>query len=358
MIDVRADLRAFVHGRAADASSSDQPPGAAAAPHGGLPAHAPAAGGEPAAIGRVGAHRARRRPDAAAGAAEDRRRGDRSRPARVDRHDWHRPPDGPGRARPEHHLRRDRAGPHQDRDPDRHDAARRGRAAARQRRHRRRERSLRAPHPRTGRTGGDAGHRRVGRRAPAGAGDRGPAAPRLPARLDARRLAEGEAGNPRRRSAGAKARGGAHTARPRGLGARAEGQDRVAGAGRDVRVAAPVLPAPAAQGDPGAARRGRGQRGHRAAREARETGAARAGRNRGHPRDRSAGPHERQRLGRSADDPHLHRLGARGAVVGGDHRPHRPGRRPRRPRRGPLRPRQGQGSHRRGPWRSASSRAT
>ena len=46
--------------------------------------------------------------------------------------------------------------------------------------------------------------RRVGRRAPAGAGHRGPAAPRLSARLDARRLAEGEAGDPRRRSAGAR----------------------------------------------------------------------------------------------------------------------------------------------------------
>ena len=52
-------------------------------------------------------------------------------------------------------------------------------------------------------------------------------------------------------------------AQPRDRAARAQGQDRDRGAAGDDRRAAPVLPAPAAQGDPGRARRRREARGRR-----------------------------------------------------------------------------------------------
>ena len=60
-----------------------------------------------------------------------------------------------------------------------------------------------------------------------------------------------------------QAAGGRRRAQPRDRAARDEGQDRVGRAAGDDRRAAAVLPAPAAQGDPGRARRRREDRGRR-----------------------------------------------------------------------------------------------
>ena len=72
-----------------------------------------------------------------------------------------------------------------------------------------------------------------------------------------------------------QAAGGRRRAQPRDRAARAERQDRVGGAAGDDRRAAPVLPAPAAQGDSGRARRRREARGAGAAQAARRREAAR-----------------------------------------------------------------------------------
>ena len=82
----------------------------------------------------------------------------------------------------------------------------------------------------------------------------------LSARHDARPEGRGETAAARGRSAAQEARAGAHAAGARSLGARAQRQDRVAGAAGDDRRAEAVLPAPADEGDPGRARRGRRQR--------------------------------------------------------------------------------------------------
>ena len=134
----------------------------------------------------------------------------------------------------------------------------------------------------------------------------------------------------------------------RDLAPRAQGQDRVGGAAGDDRRAAAVLPAPAAEGDSGRARRGRKARGAGDPEADRRREAARRGGRGRQPRSRPARAHDAG-VARVPDDPHLHRLGARRAVVGHDRRPARPGRGAPRPRRGSLRSRQGQGADRRVP---------
>ena len=129
-------------------------------------------------------------------------------------------------------------------------------------------------------------------------------------------------------------------------------EDPVPGRVRDRQGPARVLPAPAAEGDPGGARRGRRAAGgaQRAARADRGGGPARGGAEGG--RARALAPGEaaagRRRVRR---DPHLSRVAGRPALVEGDRgQPrHRP--RPQGPRRGPLRPRGGQGPDPRVPGR-------
>ena len=112
-----------------------------------------------------------------------------------------------------------------------------------------------------------------------------------------------------------------------------------------------VLPAPAAEGDPGGARREGGGRNRRTARADRQGEPARArGDGRG-ARGGAAGADDAG-LARVPDDPHLSRLGA-GRPVEHDHRgPARSGRGPARAGRGPLRPRQGEGADCRVPRRA------
>ena len=165
-----------------------------------------------------------------------------------------------------------------------------------------------------------------------------------PARHQGRR----EAADPRSRRLDRQAEGGGRRAQPRGRAARAEGQDRVRRGAGDDRRAAAVLSAPAAQGDSGRARRGRkaGGAGDPQADRRREA-ARRGGRDR-QPRSRPARAHDAG-LARVPDDPHLHRLGARRALVGDHAGSARSGRGARGARPGPLRSRQGQGADRRVP---------
>ena len=130
-------------------------------------------------------------------------------------------------------------------------------------------RRVRAAHPGAGGQGAVA-HQRPGagaarrRRQP-----RRPAAPGLPARQPARHAGRRQADAARGRPAAGEAGDGVGRPGPRDRAARSEGQDRVAGAAGDVRRAAAVLPAPAAQGHSGGAGRGRGRRDQAAAREGR-----------------------------------------------------------------------------------------
>ncbi len=137
---------------------------------------------------------------------------------------------------------------------------------------------------------------------------------------------------------------------PRARGVRARLEDPVAGPVGDGEGPARVLPAPAAQGDPGRARRGRPRagRGERAARAARGADPARR---------RAEGRRSRARAPRAAApggggvrrDPHLPRVDHHLAVG----HAHRGQPRPRAcahdARRRPLRPREGQGPDRRAP---------
>ena len=111
-----------------------------------------------------------------------------------------------------------------------------------------------------------------------------------------------------------------------------------------------VLPAPAAESDPGRAGRGRRAAGgsQRTARADRGGEAARARPQSRRPRALAAGETAAGR-GRARRHPHLPGVAGRAALVDGDRgQPrHRP--RPRGPRRRPLRPREGQGPHPRVP---------
>ncbi len=161
------------------------------------------------------------------------------------------------------------------------------------------------------------------------------------------RGAPGPARDGRRR--GAAAQGRAHPrARARGDGARLE--DPVAGRLGDRQGAARVLPPPAAQGDPGRARRGRraaggGQRAPRADRREGPAGRRRPGdpaRARA-PREAAVGS------GRVRRHPHVPRLDPEPALERADRGQPRPGARASDPRRGSLRPREGEGADHRVP---------
>ena len=135
-------------------------------------------------------------------------------------------------------------------------------------------------------------------------------------------------------------------------------QDPVPGPVRARQGPARVLPAPAAQGDPGRAgggRRGPG-RGQGAARAARRDRAARGGPQAGRPRARPPGAPAAGdgRVRRGAQLPGVDRLAAVGQVHGGQPRS-RP--RARGARRGPLRHRAGQGPDPRVPGRSLADAA-
>ncbi len=178
-----------------------------------------------------------------------------------------------------------------------------------------------------------------------------------------RRLAAAED----RGEAGA-ARGGRRRPAPAAPGrhprARARGHlDRLgdpdAGPVRDRQEPARVRPAPAAQGDPGGARRVRrvGRRGRRAARAARRDRAARGGPPPG--RSRAQAPRGAAAAGRrTRRHPHVPGVDRDAAVGQVDRGQPRPRPRARGPRRGPLRHRAGQGPHPRVPGRAASSSPT
>ena len=152
----------------------------------------------------------------------------------------------------------------------------------------------------------------------------------------------GQAPAPAVRDPGARAR--RHLARH---------EDPVAGRVRARQDAARVLPAPAAQGDPGRAGRGRRDAGggQRAARAARRHRPARGGPPSGRPRAgaaREAAPG----LGGARRDPHLAGVDRLAALGQGRPRTTSTSTRPGGPRRGPLRHRGGQGPHPRVPRRA------
>ena len=130
------------------------------------------------------------------------------------------------------------------------------------------------------------------------------------------------------------------------LGSKIQSQVRV----RDGEGPARVLPAPAAEGDPGGARRGgrAAGGGERAALAARRARAARGDRPGRAPRAVAAREAAAGRRG-ARGDPHLPRLDPLAAVGHGHRGQPRPRARPRDPRRGPLRPREGQGADHRVP---------
>ncbi len=201
-------------------------------------------------------------------------------------------------------------------------------------------------------------HHRGGPVPPRGAADgggerRGPLDAVAPDRRRAADQDRGEAGaarGGRRRQAAAAAVGGPR-ARARGRGDRVA--DPVAGAVRARPLAARVRAAPAAQGDPGGARRARPGRGggRGPARAARADRAAR----RGPPAGRARALAARAPAaggGRARRDPQLPRVD-RLAAVGQELRGQpRPRARARGARRRPLRHREGQGPHHRVPGRA------
>ena len=130
-------------------------------------------------------------------------------------------------------------------------------------------------------------------------------------------------------------------------------EDPVAGPVRARQGSARVLPAPAAQGDPGGARRGRRGpgRGQRAARTARRDRAPRGGPQAGRPRARAAraAPAGDGRVRRRARLSRVDRVAAVGQLDRGQPRS---GARARGARRGPLRHRAGQGPDPRVPGRA------
>ena len=144
-----------------------------------------------------------------------------------------------------------------------------------------RNRCARPPAAGTGRPRAVAGHRPLSRHQGARVEPRRSAPARLPAGQPARHEGRGQAEAARGEQRPRQADGGLDGAVARDRGPRAEGQDRVARREGDDRRAAAVPAAPADEGDPDRARRGRRQR---------EPGAARARRRRASARaDRSGG---------------------------------------------------------------------
>ena len=192
---------------------------------------------------------------------------------------------------------------------------------------------------------------------PGGAPDRGrerrrPECALAPRRLDDAPEDRREAGPARHhRRRGAAARHLAHP-QPRARGDRARLEDPVPGPVGDGEGSARVLPPPAAEGDPGRARRGGrpAGRSERAPRAARGAGAAR-GRPQGGRARALAARQAAAGRGRVRRHPHLPRLDPDAAVEQGDRGQPRPRPGAQSPRRGPLRPRQGQGPDHRVPRR-------
>ena len=330
----------------ANAAAAGRAAGAAAARHGHLPGHADPAGGRPGALDPAGQRRPLRQPDAGHGRlARPRERGARARrPLRRRRRRRRRPhAQGPRRhaphprpghpAGPARRLRRRGALPGRaDRRAARRDRAdpRAGGADPQRPAHLLGDHRA-DPLPARGAAAGGRQHRR-----PVGA--------RPPDRRRAADLDRGEAGaarGGRRRQAAAPPLA---DPRPRARGGPARHQDPVPGPVGDRQGPARVLPAPAAQGDPGGARRGRRAAGRdqRAARADRGGRAARARAQSRRARARPAG--EAAARGRRVRrHPHLPGVAGRAALDERDRGQPRHQARPRGPRRRPLRPREGQG---------------
>ena len=250
------------HGRARqpDAPASRSPPGPAVAADRGLPDDGPAAGGQSAGVDRERQPRPRDRPHGPARDA-DRRPGrpDAGRPA-EDRHRRRGASDGQGTGRPANPGGRPDQSAGDRRDARRQPDARDGRDGARTGGAHDRDRRVSPPRPRARRQGGVAGEWHLARAPLAHRQHRRPAATHLSPRELPRHEGRGQAAAARRGRAHGQAECNLVGPDARNLAPRAEGQDRVAGAAGDDRRAAAVLPAPAAEGDSGGARRGRGQR--------------------------------------------------------------------------------------------------
>ena len=139
---------------------------------------------------------------------------------------------------------------------------------------------------------------------------------------------------------------------PRARGLRTGDENPVAGPVRDGEGPARVLPPPAAEGDPGRARRRRCRAGRdqRAARAPRRAAAAGGRRPRGAPR--AGAPREAAvGGGRVRRHPHVSRVDHLAALEPDDRGQARPRRGAEDPRRGSLRPREGEGTHHRVPRR-------
>ncbi|CAA9486231.1 MAG: ATP-dependent protease La Type I, partial [uncultured Solirubrobacteraceae bacterium] len=341
----RAGVR---RGAAGDAAG---PP---AARHRHVPGHADPAGGRPGALDPAHQRRALGRPDARDGhLARPRRRvpgarqaphGRRRRRGRADAQGSRRNPADPRPGRPARRARRLRdRGPLPRRPRPRGARRRRGGARAH------RADAQRAAHLLEHHRGGPV----PARGAPArGLEPRGPERPLAPDRGRAADQDGGEAGAARgaRRRAPAATAVGDPRARARGGGDRDE--DPVPGPVRARQDPARVRPAPAAQGDPGRARRARpaGRRGRRAARPAPRGAPARE--RPGGRRPRALAPGEAPAGGgRARDHPHLPRVARDPALVEGDHGQPRSRQRARGARRRPLRHRARQGPDPRVPRR-------
>ena len=256
----RAMLRSG-HGDRTGTHLSQRAAGARAPTNGRLSADDPATRDQSTDVDRDRESRARGRSPHLSHPADQRqgRTGGR-RPAHH-RHDWRHPADGEGpeRRRPRPRRRADarESGPdHQ----DRRRVARDGLPRTRTRRQVAGDRRIRAAAARADRSGAVARDRPVAGAARPRRRDRRSAAARLPAVQPPRHEAGGEAADPRAERAQRQARSGVQRARPRDRPARDEEQDRVGRAAGDDRRAAAVLPAPAAQGDSGRARRRREDR--------------------------------------------------------------------------------------------------
>ena len=179
------------------------------------------------------------------------------RPGEEDWHRRHHPPDGAQPVGSSRHRRGPRARARRRRQPHRAVDARGDPRGARAGGSLRRSGCIRAAAAGAGRSRPDACERVFAGASRDCRRDRGSPAPGVPARKPARHAGRRQAEAARGRHAAVEARDGIAGPRPRDRAARSEGEDRVAGAAGDVRRAAAVLPAPAAQGHPGRARRGR-----------------------------------------------------------------------------------------------------
>ncbi len=167
-----------------------------------------------------------------------------------------------------------------------------------------------------------------------------------PRRLEPQHLARGEAGPAQHHRRALPPREALGDPQSRDRAARARPQDPVAGADRAQQEPERVLPAPADEGDPEGARRGRFALGRArgAAPQDRRSGHAGGGPQGRRQRDGAAEDHPAG-IGRAQRGPHLPRVAREPAVVEVDRGQPRDPARARGARRGPLRPREDQGPH-------------